>query len=319
VPPFSQPQSASMSKSQPVQFSKQLLHPRYWLLWLGFGFVWLVSWLPFRLQIAMGRGAGLLMGRLLSKRTRIARRNLELCYPEKTPDQREQLLRENLAQTGISLFETGMAWFWPEWRVKKHLIRIDGIEHFQHAQAQQQGIILLSCHFLSLEMGGRIFSSLYESVGFYRKNRNPLMEWMQCYGRTRGKASLIQRTNIRGAFKALRQKKMLWYAPDQDLGRKRSVFVPFMQVEDAATAPAAGVMAKSCKALVLPFYQVREPGGYRIVMLPALEGFPEGDEIADTTRVSQVIEQMVRQHPEQYMWIHRRFKTRQDPQAPKRY
>lgn len=307
-----------MSKPQQPQFTKQLLHPRYWLLWLGFGCVWLISWLPYRLQVFMGKGLGLLLGKVLSKRTRIARRNLQLCYPEMSEHAREALLRENLKHTGISLFETGMAWFWPQWRINKHM-QIEGAEHIHAAQQQERGILLLSCHFLSLEMGGRIFSSQYESVGFYRKNRNPVMEFMQCYGRTRGKASLIQRTNVRGAFRALRQKKMLWYAPDQDLGRQRSVFVPFMHVRDTATAPAAGVMAKSSNAIVVPFYQIREKDGYRVVVLPPLNDFPSGDEIVDTTRVNQVIEEMVRQHPEQYMWIHRRFKTREDPNAPSHY
>lgn len=307
-----------MSVPQPPQFSKQLLHPRFWLLWLGFGLLWLISWLPFRLQVAMGRGLGALLGKLLPKRTRIARTNLQLCYPEMDTAQREALLAENLKHTGISLFETGMAWFWPQWRLNRHMT-MEGEQHVQQAMQNQQGILLLSCHFLSLEMGARIFSSRYESVGFYRRNKNPLLEYMQCYGRTRGKAQLIQRNNVRGAFRALRQKKMLWYAPDQDLGRKRSVFVPFMHVEDAATAPAAGVMAKSSGAAVIPFYQVREKNGYRVVLLPPLAEFPSGDEIADTTRVNQVIEQIVRQHPEQYMWIHRRFKTRPDRSAPKRY
>ncbi len=309
-----------MSDKSPGDFQWFMLHPKYWGVWLLHGFLWLIVQLPLPWIIAIGHRLGWLVGKLLKKRRRIAAINIALCFPELSPQEQEQLVNDNLAEAGVSLLETGIAWFWSERRMRAHS-EIQVCPQVKELQQQGKGIMLLSCHMMNLEVGARIFSTDYSGNAVFRPNKNPVMEFFQYRGRTRGQAKMLNRNNIRAAFKALQRGEITWYAPDQDLGRKRSVFVPFFHVEDAATAPGAGPMAKFGKAAVLPFYQYRKAdnSGYVVVVEEPLEDFPSGDDIVDTTRVNQVLEGLIRQHPQQYLWVHRRFKTRADVNAPSRY
>lgn len=300
-----------------------MLSPRYWPMWAGLGVLWLLVQLPYPTILALGRGVGWLMYRLMGERRLIARTNLELCFPDWTKDRREQVLRENFASNGIALFEMAMAWWWPRKRLYR-LAQVEGLEHLQQASAQGQGVLLMSMHFTTLEIGAALLGQRATIDGMYRQHKNAAFDFVQRQGRERHNADAVavEREDVRSMLKSMRSGRAIWYAPDQDYGRKASVFVPFFGVL-AATVTATSTFARLGKARVIPFTQTRLPNaqGYRLTLHPPLEDFPSGDESADALRINQWVEQAVLQQPEQYMWVHRRFKTRPEGEArpyPKR-
>jgi len=291
-----------------------LLHPRYWFTWLGLGLLWLVVQLPYPWLMALGRTLGHLAERLLKRRVAIARRNLQLAFPHLSAEEQAVLLRRNFESVGCAIFETGMAWFWPDSRVRA-LMQVEGEEHVRAAVAAGEGMLLLSCHLLTLELNARMFGLLRPGIGVYRPNTQPVLEYAQVRGRTRSNKALVDRKDIKGMIKALRQGEALWYAPDHDYGRHASVFVPFFAVEQTATVTGTATLARVKNARVLPCYTLRLPkGGYQLVIGAPLENYPCGDELQDARRSNEVVEEAVRRAPEQYMWLHRRFKTRPEGQ-----
>ncbi|MCY1423891.1 Lipid A biosynthesis lauroyltransferase [compost metagenome] len=302
------------------RFRAAFLHPRYWLLWLGLGVLWLVVQLPYALLLKLGRVLGALMLLVAKSRRRIAARNLELCFPELSAAERARLLRENFASNGIAFFEMAMSWWWPSARLAR-LAHVEGLEHLQAAQREGQGVILMSLHFTTLEIGASLLGQLHTIDGMYREHKNPLFDYIQRHGRERHNldASAIERDDVRGMLKVLRAGRAIWYAPDQDYGRKQSIFVPLFGVP-AATVTATSKFARLGKARVVPFTQQRlaDGSGYRLTIHPPLADFPGDSEESDCLRINQWIEQAVRQCPEQYLWAHRRFKTRPEG-APKLY
>ncbi len=297
--------------STPV-FRPALLHPRYWPIWLGLGLLWLVVRLPYRALLWLGRllGRGMLVS--MPERRRIAETNLQLCFPQWPEERRAQVLHDNFESNGIALFEMAMAWWWPPERLAR-LARIDGLEHLQRAAAAGQGVVLTSLHFTTLELGAALLGQQVTIDGMYREHRNPVFDLVQRRGRERHNADAraIEREDVRAMFKSLRNGRAIWYAPDQDYGRKASVFVPFFGVP-AATVTATSAFARLGKAQVIPFTQTRLPDaqGYQLTVHPPLVNFPSGDEEADALRINQWAEQAILEQPEQYMWVHRRFKTR---------
>lgn len=293
-------------------FSRALLHPRYWLLWLGLGLLWLVVRLPYPVLLGLGRMLGAVMYWCMPERRRIAEVNLQLCFPDWSDARRQAVLRENFASTGIAFFEMAMAWWWPSKRLSK-LAHVEGLEYLQQVTTTGQGVVLMSMHFTTLEMGGALLGQKFTIDGMYREHRNPAFDYVQRRGRERHNvdAKAIEREDVRSMFKSLRSGRAIWYAPDQDYGRRASVFVPFFGIQ-AATVTATSTFARLGKARVIPFTQVRLPNaqGYQLRLHPPLEDYPSGDDEADALRINQWIEQAIVQHPEQYMWVHRRFKTR---------
>ncbi|MBL4834006.1 MAG: lipid A biosynthesis lauroyl acyltransferase [Pseudomonas sp.] len=302
--------------SAPV-FRPALLHPRYWALWLGLGVLWLVVRLPFRVLLVLGRLVGRVMLIFMRERRHIAETNLQLCFPQWTHDRRQQVLRDNFESNGIALFEMAMAWWWPPQRLAR-LAHVEGLEHLQNAAAAGQGVVLVSLHFTTLELGAALLGQQVTIDGMYREHRNPVFDLVQRRGRERHNADAraIEREDVRAMFKSLRSGRAIWYAPDQDYGRKASVFVPFFGVS-AATVTATSSFARLGKAQVVPFTQTRLPDaqGYQLTVHPPLHDFPCGDEQADALRINQWAEQAIVQQPEQYMWVHRRFKTRPEGEA----
>ncbi|MBF7731458.1 lipid A biosynthesis lauroyl acyltransferase [Pseudomonas sp. N040] len=299
------------------QFRAEFLHPRYWLLWLGLGLLWLVTQLPYPLLLLLGRALGRLMYWVAASRRHIVRRNLELCMPQLTPAAREALLKKNFESTGIAFFEMSMSWWWPKARLRK-LAHIEGLQHLQQAQAAGQGVILMAVHFTTLEIGATLLGQLHTIDGMYREHGNPLFDYIQRHGRERHNldATAIERDDVRGMLKVLRAGRAIWYAPDQDYGRKQSIFVPLFGVT-AATVTATSKFARLGKALVVPFTQQRlaDGSGYRLVIHPPLQDFPGASEEADCLRINQWVESVVSANPEQYLWAHRRFKTRPPGEA----
>lgn len=302
------------------RFRAAFLHPRFWPLWLGLGLLWLLTQLPYPVLVRLGRVLGGWMGRLAGSRRRIVRRNLELCFPAMTAEARERLLRENFASTGIAFFEMAMSWWWPAARLRR-LAHIEGLEHLQQAQAEGQGVILMALHFTTLEIGAALLGQVHTIDGMYREHKNPLFDYIQRRGRERHNldATAIEREDVRAMLKVLRAGRAIWYAPDQDYGAKQSLFVPLFGIT-AATVTATTKFARLGRAMVLPFTQERlaDGSGYRLVVHPPLADFPGESEEADCIRINQWIEQEVSRLPEQYLWAHRRFKSRPEGE-PKLY
>lgn len=302
------------------RFRLYFLHPRFWLLWLGLAVLWLIVQLPYRVLLALGRVLGALMYRVAGKRRRIAARNLELCFAELPSVERTRLLKENFASTGIAFFEMAMSWWWPKARLAR-LAHVEGLEHLQAAQQEGQGAILMALHFTTLEIGAALLGQQHTIDGMYREHKNPLFDYVQRRGRERHNADslAVEREDVRGMLKLLRAGRAIWYAPDQDYGAKQSVFVPLFGIE-AATVTATTKFARLGRARVIPFTQQRlaDGSGYRLVIHAPLEDFPGESETADCLRINQWIEEVLRECPEQYLWAHRRFKSR-PPGAPKLY
>ncbi len=269
----------------------------------------LTALLPYGMMMWLGRGLGRVLLRVGGFRRAIASRNLELCFPEKTTQQRQLLLIKNFEDLGISLFEVAMAWWWP-WRRFAERFELHGLEHLE--QLNGQGALLMAMHYTTLEVGGQILAHYYSTDGMYRPHGNPVYDYLQQKGRLSNNpdCAVFPREDVRGVLKALRRGRVIWYAPDQDYGRKQSVFAPFFGVP-AASVTATAKLARAGNAKVLPFTHVRLANGhYRVTVHPPLENFPSGDDVADATRINNIIEAFIRVTPEQYLWVHRRFKTR---------
>jgi Kdo2-lipid IVA lauroyltransferase/acyltransferase len=296
---------------QPPVFSRSLLAPRHWPTWIGMLFWMLLVQLPYRVQFYLAHLLVPLL-KLNKKRVHQASTNLRLCFPELTEQERDKLLYGTLYSTAMAAFETGIAWFWPKWRLRR-LFTISGVEHVEAAQRDGQGALLLSLHFTTLDIGSAMLGQHVNYDGMYRPHNNPVYDYMQ---KVRREAyapggTAFSRDNVRGMISRLRQGRMIWYAPDRDLGEKISIFVPFFGVQ-AATVTATSQFARMGRAKVIPFTQKRLPNGrgYELVIHPPFDNYPTGDDYADALRVNAFMETEVRKIPEQYFWAQPRFKTR---------
>ena len=292
-------------------FTRALLHPRYWTTWFGLGVLFLLVQLPYPLLMKLGSSAGRLSRVFLKRRVSIARRNLELCFPAISDDEKEAMIDNNFASLGMALVETGMAWFWSDRRVRQWF-DVSGLEHLQHATAKDRGVMVIGIHFMSLELGGRAMGLCQPMMAMYRPHNNKAMEWVQTWGRSRSNKAMIDRKDLRGMVQALKRGEAVWFAPDQDYGPKGSVFAPFFAVKNAATTNGTYTISRLAKPAMMTTVLIRKPNalGYQLVIQPELQDYPYHDEQAAACYMNKVIEKEIMRAPEQYLWLHRRFKTR---------
>lgn len=290
--------------------------PGNWPTWLGLGLLRLITLLPVPWLHRIGRGLGLAIYTLLPSRRRVARINLRLCLPELDDKERERLVRETFASSAIAVFEGILAW-WASDRRLAPLCTVEGKEHLEAARADGRGVILLGGHYTTLEISGRFFGPHVKGIyPIYKPAKNPVVEKVMVNARKHYFDGLLLNSDLRTVVRYLRQGNATWYAPDQDFGRRETVFAPFMGVP-AASLTATSKLARLGRARVLPFYSERLANGrYLVRIAPPLENFPSGDDLADATTINRVIEQQVRRTPEQYLWIHKRFKTRPPGEPP---
>jgi KDO2-lipid IV(A) lauroyltransferase len=248
---------------------------------------------------------------LLGERRRIAARNLALCFPALDAAARASLLRQHFAALGIGLFEFARAW-WGSVAPLRRGLQVEGLEHVEAARAGGRGVIVISGHFTTLEICGRLLCDHVPLAGMYRPHAQAAMEWAVKRGRLRYAAAMFGRDELRPALRHLKQGGLLWFAPDQDTRRGDSVFVPFFG-RPASSLTSTHQLARLSGAAVLAFAHVRRPdGGYTLRLSPAFADFPSEDAVVDTARVMAAIEGMARAAPAQYLWIHRRFKRQPD-------
>lgn len=286
------------------------LAPRFWPTWAGLGLLRLVCFLPYRLQLGIGRMLGRLAHGFAKERRAIARRNIELCFPELSSAERNALVLAHFESLGMSIIELGLG-RWAPIRKLEAITRIEGAEHVRNAADRGVGVILLSAHFTTLEISGRILSlhiPPFEAV--YRKNRSEFMTEILRTNREKSARGTIEKNDIKSMIRSLREGIPVWYAPDQSYNRKQSALLPFFGVP-SMTNTATGTLARLGKAVVVPFFPRRLPeGGYMLTILPPVEAIRGDDPVEDTRKYLEILERQIRLCPEQYYWVHRKFKNR---------
>ncbi|OBU35821.1 LpxL/LpxP family Kdo(2)-lipid IV(A) lauroyl/palmitoleoyl acyltransferase [Photobacterium phosphoreum] len=303
------------SKHIPV-FSYSLLHPRYWGTLMLLALMYLLSLLPYRVQFFLGKHIGRLAIKLMKNRRHTIYRNLELCFPLMSVSERESLVKKNIDNSGLALFETGMAWFWSDARVSRH-VTIKGMEHMEQLEREGKGALMVAVHSMNLELGARAFGIKKTGMGVYRPNNNPCFDYFQYQGRSRSNRTLIDRKDVKGMLRALKTGERVWYAPDHDYGLRRSTFAPLFAVEQACTTTGTSLLVDASHCAVVPFTMVRDDdkaGHYTLTICQPVEGFPHKDPEAAAVFINKIVEQSIMAAPSQYMWLHRRFKNRPEGQ-----
>lgn len=292
---------------------RQLLMPRYWPTWAGIGFLYLVTRLPFGWQLAVGRWIGLAFYAVGRSRRHIAATNIRLCFPEKSEAERKALVKDIFISTSIGLIETLTSWFRPpEYLLDR--TQFIGLEKLQKAREEGRGVLLLGAHYSMLDLAGALFVTQFPVYVSYRPQDNAVMNYVMEKNREKLYQDCYTRKDIRAFIRTLKAGEILWYAQDQDFGRKNSVFVDFFGVP-AATITATSRIAKAGNALVMPltYFRRADNSGYDIEVHDPLT-IPSGDDIADAREANAFLEQQLREHPDQYLWLHKRFKTPVNPE-----
>jgi Kdo2-lipid IVA lauroyltransferase/acyltransferase len=298
----------SVDNNPDARWRWSLLSPQHWPTWFALGLFRIIESLPYSLLMAFGRGIGAVVYRMPTHFAGVARVNIKLCLPSLSEQEREQLLKRHFASLGMGLIETAMAWWSSNGRIRK-LTQLEGLEHVLKAHEQGHGVLLLSAHFNTFDIGVRALCLHYFPNIMYRPPSNEVMGFFLARNRANHTKRAIRRDDIRTLITALKNKEAVWYAPDQAYRKKGAEMVEFFGIP-CATNVATTRLAKMTGARVLPFLSERLPNnaGYKTTIYPPLENFPSDDAVVDAERYHHVIEAQIMRTPEQYLWIHRRFK-----------
>jgi KDO2-lipid IV(A) lauroyltransferase len=286
--------------------------------WLVYGLCWLVAHLPYAVLLWLGRVLGWLFKKLFKSRRQVIAKNIETCFPELSVKEQQCLIDQNYRETGMMVSQTLRTFLnRSEWPYAE--LTITGKEHLEQAMATGRGVLLISGHFTALDVGGRVLCEQYPVAGVYRPHKNPVQEYIVKRSRMRYAKAMFSRDELKGIIKYLKAGGVVWYAPDQNYRRGQSVFVDFFGTP-AATITATHQLARitGCQVLGFAVKRMDQTPFYELQIVPALADFPSKDVNHDTRRINQMIEQMVQQAPEQYLWLHKRFKT-QPPGAERFY
>lgn len=277
--------------------------------------MWLLHFLPLPILAWVGNAAGMVIYAFAVERRRVARTNLRLCFPHMSEEERTKLLKAHFRVFARCFMERGILWWSSQARIQS-LIHVQGLEHLQ--AVQQESVIVLAPHFVALDVGGSWMTQYVNLVSMYSNQKNPLFHRLLLSGRNRfGQQRLYSRQQgLRPVIKAMREGYPFYYLPDQDFAAKDALFIPFFGVP-ASTLTTVPRIAEITGARVVPCIPRVLPDGqgYELRFYPAWENYPTGDLEADTRRVNEFIEQRVLEMPEQYFWLHKRFKTRPDGDA----
>jgi KDO2-lipid IV(A) lauroyltransferase len=282
---------------------------------LGVFILWLIHLLPFRLIVAIGNGLGMALYPLASERRRVGEINLKLCFPDMRDEAREKLLRDHFKLFCRGLIERSILW-WSSAEYISSLIRVEGIEHFEAIKDKPS--ILLTPHFVGMDAGGQWVAQHTDTVCMFAKQKNIYLTdlLLKKRARFRNQHLYSRQQGLRPILKGMRAGMPFIYPPDQDQGVKDGAFIPFFGVP-AATMTSVPRIAQMTGAKVVPsITRVLHGGeGYVLTFYPAWENYPSGDDIADARRMNEFIEQRILEMPEQYFWLHKRFKTRPEGEA----
>ena len=292
-------------------FKKSFFAPKYWPTWLLLALMWVCAYLPRSITGFIGARLGDLFCLLSAKRRHVAQVNIRMCFPELSTERQEWLIRQHFRVYVQCLLDYGLIW-WARIGFLKKYIHISGMGHITAEQAKGHNVILLTGHYSALDLGASLVSEQNPTIALIKPAKNHLIDWFMARGRHRFHAiSFLRDDGIRNVVRAIKQKKIFYYLPDEDLGPAHAIFVPFLATE-AATITAVSKLARITEASVLPCYTRRLPGnrGYEMIVRPPLEDFPTNDFSADAIRVNAELEKGIRDIPEQYMWTLKLFKTR---------
>lgn len=292
---------------------RSYLGPKYWSMWCALGLAWLIAYLPLRVQQWLGRMVGQIAYRILKSRRRICEANIGLCFPELDSASQKQLVIDCFESNGMGIFEAFRSWF----RSPRTLIdKVDyhGGEHLQAALEKGKGVILVGAHYSTLDLAGKLTTLFFKADVMQRDHSNGLFNAVMSRSRGELYGEVLGKHDLRGLIRCLKKNHVVWYATDQDYGRKGCVFAPFFNIP-CSTLTTTMRIAKKTGAQVVPFSHFRKPGakGYSLYIHKALENFPSEDMELDAARLNAIIEAEIRKHPEQYLWMHRRFKTPPQP------
>jgi KDO2-lipid IV(A) lauroyltransferase len=287
----------------------RFLGPRYWPLWFGLALLRAVLALPFRTQLAFGRALGRLAHVFARRDRRIADINIRLCFPDLDAQERQRLIVRHFESLGCALVETALVWWTPRERLQRYL-RVEGVEHAERALRKGKGVLLMSAHFTTLEMGAAAAVFTLPGAVVYQTPQNPLIAELSLRGRRRHTQWDIASDKVRELLHALKSNRAVWYAPDQREEGRSMALVPFFGVP-VATNIATSRLARLSGAPVLPYFPERlaDGSGYVMHIGAPLENFPSGDPMQDALQFHHLIEAQVRRVPEQYLWTYKRFKT----------
>ena len=285
-------------------------HIRYWPIWIVLGLLWLITRLPYHWQMQIGRIIGRGIMRFGHKAKYVTETNIRLCFPQLNSTQQQLLVTKNFESLGMGIIETALGWWAPAHKIQ-HLAHPHGLEHLTNALKQGRGALLVTAHFSSLYLVGRLISHYLPFAVMYHAQTNPVLTKVTQSSINKIFVEIIKREDLRGMIRCLNKNIPIWYMPDVDPGIRNSVFVPFMGVP-AATVTATARFAQMTDTPVIPcfFYRRDDGNGYEGTFLPPLENYPSGDAEYDALRINQCIDEAIRAHPEQYLWQYKRFKTR---------
>ena len=291
------------------------LSPRFWPTWFALGLMRAVSKLPLAMIIFFGNLLGYLIYYLFPGRRRIGEINIGFAFPDYTNKQIQQLNKTSIKNIGVAAFELALSW----WESEKilALCEIEGLHHLTQAQQKGHGVIILTAHFTCLEIGGPVLNHHVPFQVMYKRAHNDLFDAFMRYHRGRLYKAVVSHHKPITLIKGLKKGYAAWYAPDQDFGGKDTIFVPFFGVSATAlTAPAR--FSKITSSPVVPYYiqRKKDASGYKLTILPALENFPTNDAITDAIIINTILEQMILKNPQQYLWVHKRYKNRPAGEAP---
>jgi KDO2-lipid IV(A) lauroyltransferase len=300
--------------NEPIEPSlSRFLAPRYWPTWALLAVVRISAFLPVGLQVATGATIGRIFFAFNRRERRIARRNLEICFPELPAAERRRLLRRHFRSLGLSVVEMGVGWFAPIAKLRER-VEIRGIRHLDAALAEGRGALLVTAHFTPIEIGVCVLEDYPGTISsLYRPQRNAMMDWLILKGRSRFSSTQVPRDNVRLLIRLLKRNEAVLYMPDQTYLGNQSAMIPFFG-EPATTNVATSKIARISGTPVLPYWFRRnaDERSYTVEIEPPLAGFPTDDAIADTKRLVALLEARIREVPEQYLWVYKKFKRRPD-------
>ena len=305
---------SSRARNQP----RPLWHPALWPSWLAVGLGWLLTRLPTKTQVRLGSALGHAFWCLAKGRRQVALTNLQLCFPEQSDQERTRLAKSVFAGMGVAMMETLWTWLGNKHNDPAHVARthIDGLEILHEAHAQGRGVLLIGAHLMAMDaISARLCEAAQIDV-IYRYNKNPVIEWLMVRGRSRYFPNVIEREDVRAIMQSLKEGNILWYAADQDYGAKHSVFAKFFGVP-AATITGSARLARFRGSPVVIMSQHRDLAAHEWTIrfevgpknYPTDKAVPDAQTI-DAQAINDAIEKAIRRTPEQYLWLHRRFKTR---------
>ena len=288
----------------------KFIHPKFYPTWILILLMRTGVFIPFQLQVILGKAIGRIIYPFMTKLRATAYSNISNCFPEKKQPQVSFLVKQHFEAIGISLFETANAYYGSDQKIKK-LLTINNNHYFSDALKDEGGIILLCSHFMPLMLGSRALLINNTIANIYRPQNNQLFDKAMVKGYIKNGAVMIKSTDTRSIIKAINNSLPIWYAPDQDLGINNSVFAPLFGIE-TATASATAKLARNNNTRVIPYSFTRTKHGYDMSFDKPLKNYPSNDPIKDATITNKILEKQIIKTPEQYLWIHRRFKTRPD-------